>query len=120
MPFVKGQVTNPRGRRKGSQNKINGKTREIFQLIVEANHEQLKEDIASLEPRDRVRAIIDLTQYFLPKMSVAQVEANVQSETRISIYDQLAEMARADGSRAIEGSGASNAFLLPAESNVAD
>lgn len=113
MPFVKGQVPNPVGRKKGTQNKINGKTREIFQMIVEANHEQIAEDIKVLEPKDRVKVLLEMAQYFVPKMSVAQVEANVQNETRISLYNQLDQMCKVDEgyNSAIEDSTNSSGIL---------
>lgn len=92
MPFKKGQSGNPKGRKAGTQNKITGKTREVFQLIVEANHEQILKDIAKLEPKDRVKVILDMAQYFLPKMNSATIEANVKNETKVDLYKQLEEM----------------------------
>lgn len=99
MPFKKGQSGNPKGRKAGTPNKITGKTREVFQLIVEANHEQILKDIAKLEPKDRVKVILDMAQYFLPKMNSATIEANVKNETKVDLYRQLEEMSRLSDSR---------------------
>lgn len=99
MPFKKGQSGNPKGRKAGTQNKITGKTREVFQLIVEANHEQILKDIAKLEPKDRVKVILDMAQYFLPKMNSATIEANVKNETKVDLYKQLEEMSGLSESR---------------------
>lgn len=99
MPFKKGQSGNPKGRKAGTPNKITGKTREVFQLIVEANHEQILKDIAKLEPKDRVKVILDMAQYFLPKMNSATIEANVKNETKVDLYRQLEEMSRLSESR---------------------
>ncbi len=56
------------GRTKGTPNKVTADIRERFELLVSDNLDVLKNDLNSLEPKDRVRCIIELSKFVLPTL----------------------------------------------------
>jgi hypothetical protein len=56
------------GRKKGTTNKTTSEMRDSFQMLLEENLEQLREDIRSLEPKDRIQLLLSLANYILPKL----------------------------------------------------
>ena len=61
------------GRVKGVPNKDVAKTRQLIEQLVKDNFSQLQLDIASLEPRDRVQAIISLLKYCTPTFKAIEL-----------------------------------------------
>lgn len=68
MPFKKGTSGNPKGRATGAANKTNRDLREIVRALVEDNAEQVRQDLAALDPKDRLNAWLKLTEFVLPKL----------------------------------------------------
>lgn len=84
LMFTKGVSGNPAGRPKGSENESTSQVREAITLIVNNNLEQLQEDIASLTPSQRIKAIIALMEYITPKLN--RISADVSSgDNRITM-----------------------------------
>lgn len=74
------------GRTKGTQNKINSEIKVAFQLLIESNLEQLKYDIAELEPEKRIQAIIQLSKFVVPNLkAVEQTFNSIESAPKINI-----------------------------------
>lgn len=70
MPFKKGQSGNASGRPKDSPNKVTSETKEKFQELVNAyDLDQMKKDLMSLEPAERLKIISGLLNYFIPKQN---------------------------------------------------
>ncbi len=68
MPFEKGKSGNPKGRPKGKPNKVTGTVKDFSTSLVDENREQIRKDLAMLEPKDRLSFIERLLQYIIPKM----------------------------------------------------
>jgi hypothetical protein len=60
------------GRKAGVQNKDKTNLRAIFELLVENNIEALQEDLNSLKPLDRIKAIIELSKFVLPTLKAIE------------------------------------------------
>jgi hypothetical protein len=75
MAFEKGN-TYGSGRPPGSSNKVTDKVRGAFTELIENNMEQLQDDLDALEPKDRLKAIMDLATYVLPKLKALEVGLN--------------------------------------------
>lgn len=75
MGLSKGQTNNPNGRPKGTPNKVTTEIRQGFQTLIENNFEQLEQDIKSLEPKDRVKSIIELSKFVLPTLKATELSA---------------------------------------------
>lgn len=72
--FKKGN--NLGGRTHGAVGKSNQKTKEAFALLLENNLSKLQSDIDALEPKDRLKILIDLAGFIVPKMK--SVENNIE------------------------------------------
>jgi hypothetical protein len=73
--MFKGERQNGRS----TPNKANAKVKEAFANLLENNLEGLQKDIDSLEAKDRLRFLIDLSAYVIPKLKAIEVtnEENV-------------------------------------------
>ena len=74
MKFSSDNQPQNNGRPKGSKNKITEDIREKFEMLVNNNLEQLDDDLKSMKPRDRVRAIIELSRFVLPTLKSTSIE----------------------------------------------
>lgn len=68
MGLPKGQTNNPNGRPKGSKNKSSAEIREMFSELISNNIEQLQNDLNKLEPKDRIKAMIDFSKFVVPSL----------------------------------------------------
>lgn len=74
MAFSKGRSGNPKGRPRGAKGKAPAMLAEQVHHLVEDNIEQLKTDLKALSPADRVKAIIKLLDFVIPKFSKIETE----------------------------------------------
>ena len=61
------------GRTKGTTNKDTAEIRNSFQLLIENNLKQLEQDLKALEPKDRVKAILDLSKFVIPLLKATEL-----------------------------------------------
>jgi hypothetical protein len=61
------------GRTKGTPNKTTIEIREKYQLLIEETLEQLNEDIKTLEPKDRIKVIIELSKFVIPTLKATEL-----------------------------------------------
>ena len=54
------------GRTKGTTNKTTAELREKFSLLLESNFDKLQKDIDLLEPKDRIKTILELAKFVVP------------------------------------------------------
>ena len=87
MRFEKGN--NLGGRKTGSKNKISQDIRESFKKLIEDNIDGLQEDIDTLEPKDRLKIIIDLAAYVIPRLKQTDISADITSNNNESLLDKL-------------------------------
>lgn len=71
---------NLNGRPKGSLNLATAEIRESFNLLVQNNIDKLQEDIDSLEPKDRIRTILDLAKFVLPTLKSTEFTNGSENE----------------------------------------
>jgi hypothetical protein len=67
------------GRKAGTPNKATTEIKEAFQMLLEDNLPTLQRDISSLEPKERVKFMLDLASFIIPKMK--SVDLKDQTET---------------------------------------
>lgn len=62
------------GTRKGVPNKSTNEVRRAFQLLVEYNLPKMQNDLDSLEPKDRIKFILDMAKFILPTLQAVSVD----------------------------------------------
>lgn len=102
MSFVKGQSGNPKGREKGSKNRATTELRDFFRDLLEQNREQIVEDLAAIDPLSRLRIIVELSSFVLPKLASVQAEVQADVQQRLSLYNKLDELSIIRDEPAIE------------------
>jgi hypothetical protein len=77
------------GRPKGSVGKSNNKIRDTFQLLLENNLEKLQEDLNELEPKDRIKLLLDLSNYILPKLRSIDLQSDIEETITIDFNESV-------------------------------
>jgi len=67
---------NENGRPKGTPNKDTAQIRNSFQLLIENNLEQIEKDFKALEPKDRIKAILDLAKFVIPLLKATELSTS--------------------------------------------
>ena len=62
------------GTRKGVPNRVNHEVRKSFKLLIENNLERLQNDLDELEPKDRIRFILEMAKFILPTLQAVSVD----------------------------------------------
>ena len=69
------------GRKAGTPNKATTEIKEAFQMLLEDNLPTLKRDISSLEPKERVKFMLDLASFIIPKMKSVDLKDKKETIT---------------------------------------
>ena len=86
--WQKGQSGNPSGRPEGSKNKSTQIIRESIQLIVENNIDSIQDSLDLMNPKDKMKFMIDLMKLVLPTLR-SEDEIQSISETPSIDYRTL-------------------------------
>jgi hypothetical protein len=60
--------------REGVPNKATNEVRKAFQQLVEYNLPQMQSDLDSLEPKDRLKFMLDLSRFILPQLQSISID----------------------------------------------
>ena len=90
MGLPKGRTNNPKGRPKGSFNKVSKELRERIQAIVESSLDEIEQDLNELSPKDRLSFRVKLLDLVLPKYKSIEIEPRISDEE----YQQFMEYKR--------------------------
>lgn len=86
--MAKGKKTG--GRQAGTPNKTTKITREIISNLSAEMYQQVLEDIASLEPHERVKVWLKLCEFSISKPQTVSLDLSVEGKR--TIEDRLAEL----------------------------
>lgn len=75
------------GRKKGTPNKVTQITRSLINDMAEQMRPQILQDIANLEPAERVKVFIKLCEFLVSKPQ--SVSLDLMTERKITIEDKL-------------------------------
>ena len=77
------------GRPKGSVNKSSNEIRETFQLLLENNLEKIQDDLNELEAKDRIKLLLDLASFIIPKMKSVDLTADKKETILIDFSEDI-------------------------------
>ena len=60
--------------REGVPNRATNEVRRAFQQLVENNLPQMQTDLDSLEPKDRLKFMLDLSRFILPQLQTISID----------------------------------------------
>ena len=80
------------GRKKGTPNKVTTITKEILNEIADGLRPTLAEDLAQLEPKDRINAWLRLVEFVVPKPQ--RLDVDLTSNQNLTIEAKLKELAQ--------------------------
>ncbi len=82
------------GRKKGTPNKATKASREIVASVVEKYlNGQLIDDLESLEPLERVKAVTSMLPYVMPRMQSTALDVTA-SDGKTSVEERLLALSR--------------------------
>lgn len=64
------------GREAGTPNLVTADIKQHFEKLLEGNLEALQQDIESLEPKDRVKALLAIARFVIPTVKAIEIEQN--------------------------------------------
>ena len=70
------------GRTIGTPNRTTNDIRLKFQKLINDNLNQLENDIKELEPKERIKTIIELSKFVIPTYKAIDVQATIENETK--------------------------------------
>lgn len=73
--------------REGVPNKATNEVRKAFQLLVEANLPQMQTDLDSLDPKERIKFMLDMAKLILPQLQ--SISVNDLREKEIQGFNVL-------------------------------
>lgn len=77
MGFRNRELASMAGRistREGVPNRATNEVRRAFQLLVENNLPKMQKDLDSLEPKDRIKFMLDMAKFILPQLQSISID----------------------------------------------
>ena len=77
------------GRKAGSLNRATKDIRDAFSLLIENNIDTLQKDLDSLEPKERVKLLLDMAQFVVPKLRSVDLKSDVEETITIDFNEEI-------------------------------
>jgi hypothetical protein len=68
------------GRTKGTPNKTTNEIREKYKNLISETLEQLSDDIKTLDPKDRLKVIIELSKFVIPTLKATELTTDINTD----------------------------------------
>jgi hypothetical protein len=77
------------GRKAGSLNRATKDIRDAFTLLIENNLSKLQEDLNGLEPKERVKLLLDMAQFVVPKLRSVDLKTDEEEIVTINFNESI-------------------------------
>ena len=85
--FKKGESGNPAGRPRGAKDKAQSSIKEWVKELLDKNRATIEADLKKCEPADRLRVLLKLLEYVLPKQAAVQAKIDFEALSEEQIND---------------------------------
>lgn len=85
MPFKKGEVSNPKGKKRGTKNKKTQQWETFNEYILNGGLEKYQEEMDKLKGKEYIHAFQNQFEYHKPKQSRAEIDQDNSGELIIRI-----------------------------------
>jgi hypothetical protein len=77
------------GRKAGSLNRATKDIRDAFSLLIQNNIDTLQKDLDSLEPKERVKLLLDMAQFVVPKLRSIDLQTDEEEIVTIDFKESV-------------------------------
>jgi len=77
------------GRKAGSLNRATKDIRDAFSLLIENNIDTLQKDLDSLEPKERVKLLLGMAQFVVPKLRSVDLKTDEEEIVTIDFNESI-------------------------------
>ena len=77
------------GRKAGSLNRATKDIRDAFTLLIENNLSKLQEDLNGLEPKERVKLLLEMSQFVVPKLRSIDLKSDEEEIVTINFNESI-------------------------------
>jgi len=77
------------GRKAGTPNKATKDIRDAFSLLIENNLSKLQEDLNKLEPKERIKLLLEMSQFVVPKLRSIDLQSDVEETITIDFNSEI-------------------------------
>jgi hypothetical protein len=77
------------GRKAGSLNRATKDIRDAFSLLIQNNIDTLQKDLDSLEPKERVKLLLDMAQFVVPKLRSVDLKTDEEEIVTIDFNESV-------------------------------
>jgi hypothetical protein len=77
------------GRKAGSLNRATKDIRDAFTLLIQNNIDTLQKDLDSLEPKERVKLLLDMAQFVVPKLRSVDLKTDEEEIVTINFNESI-------------------------------
>jgi hypothetical protein len=77
------------GRTKGTPNKTTSEIREMFTSLLVYNFDKIQQDLDELEPKERIKTLMELSKFVIPTLKSSDVNANVGFQIEQPLFEAI-------------------------------